>query len=209
MDARKEIVRRGYDAVAAHYAAARRVGDREAAWLKRFRALLPAGAHVLDLGCGNGEPQMAGMLADGLRVTGVDFSHEQVVRARARCPSATIIESDVTAVDFPAGTFQGVLAYDSLFHVPRAEHTALFGRIRHWLVEGGSALLTLAFVPPGREGELHTDHLGAPTFYDAWPLETSIAALQNAGLSVVDRDVLPNGPEVGVEGGHVIVLARA
>jgi SAM-dependent methyltransferase len=47
-------------------------------------AALPAGARVLDAGCGPGLVAEA-FLAAGHRVTGVDLSAEMVARARARC----------------------------------------------------------------------------------------------------------------------------
>jgi SAM-dependent methyltransferase len=209
MDHRKRIVRDGYDAVVQKFAQARHVGSREKNWVERFCGGLPRGARVLDLGCGNGEPNTAGMIAHGFQVTGVDFSHEQVIRARARCPAATIIESDLAEVELPRATFDGVLAYDSIFHLPRGEHAAVFSRIRQWLVDGGLALITFGFVPEGVAGDLHTEHLGAPTFYDAWPLGVTLEALRVAGLATLAQDVQPNPVESGVEGGHVIVLARA
>lgn len=209
MDHRKQVVRQGYDAVAEKYAKARRVGPREKKWIERFCASLPRGARVLDLGCGNGEPNLAAMVARGFSVTGVDFSHEQVVRARARCPTATVIEADLSEVDLQAATFDAVLAYDSIFHAPREEHANVFVRVRRWLVEGGIALLTFGFTPEGGDGgDLHTDHLGAPTFYSAWPFSISMESLRAAGLTVIDHDLEANPPDSEVEGGHVIVLVR-
>jgi cyclopropane fatty-acyl-phospholipid synthase-like methyltransferase len=208
MDRRKQIVRAGYDAVAEKYAKARRMGPREKRWIDRFLSALPSGARILDLGCGNGEPNLVAMVERGFRVTGVDFSHEQVIRARARCPTARVIENDLSEVEFLPATFDAVLAYDSIFHVPREEHAAIFARIRHWLVDGGLALLTLGFIPESASGELHTGHLGAPTFYAAWPLKTSFDLLHNAGLILLDHDVESNPADSGVEGGHVIVLVR-
>ena len=58
----------------------------DAAALARLVAFagLPAGAHVLDAGCGPGLVAEV-FLAAGCRVTGVDLSAEMVARARARC----------------------------------------------------------------------------------------------------------------------------
>lgn len=208
MDRRKQIVRDGYDAVAEKYAKARCVGPREKEWIDRFLYGLPHSARVLDLGCGNGDPNLAAMVARGFRVTGLDFSHEQVIRARARCPTATVIEGDISEVEIQPATFDGVLAYDSIFHVPREEHAAVFTRIGRWLVDGGSALLTFGFTPEDGGGDLLTDHLGALTFYSAWPLRVSLESLRAAGLTALDHDVQANPADSEVEGGHVIVLVR-
>jgi SAM-dependent methyltransferase len=208
MERRKRIVRDAYDAVAEKYARARRVGSREQRWTERFVGLLPAGARVIDLGCGNGEPHLAAMLARGFHVTAVDFSGEQLARARARCPTATIIQADSCEVDLPASAFDAVLAYDSIFHVPREQHAALFARVARWLVEGGVALLTFGYAPDNPGGELYTEHLGAPTFYSASPIGVSLEYLRDAGLFLLDHDVEANPSSSSVEGGHVIALVR-
>lgn len=208
LEHRKQIVRDAYDAVAEKYAGARQVGPREQRWIERFNNLLPAGARIIDLGCGNGEPHLAAMLARGFLVTGVDFSGEQLARARVRCPTATIVQADLCEVDLPSSAFDAVLAYDSIFHVPREQHATLFMRVAHWLVEGGVALLTFGYVPENADGELYTEHLGAPTFYSASPVGVSLKYLRDAGLFLLDHDVEANPSGSSVEGGHVVVLVR-
>ena len=208
MERRKQLVRDAYDSVAEKYARARRMGPREQGWIERFVSLLPAGAGIIDLGCGNGEPHLAAMLARGFLVTAVDFSGEQLARARASCPTATIIQADLCEVDLPSSAFDAVLAYDSIFHVPREQHATLFRRVAGWLVEGGVALLTFGYVPESSGGELYTEHLGAPTFYSASPMEVSLDYLRDAGLFLLDHDIKANPSGSGVEGGHVVVLVR-
>ena len=48
-------------------------GDRlfEAAWLERFRRLLPSHATVLDIGCGTGKPIARYLIEQGFEITGV------------------------------------------------------------------------------------------------------------------------------------------
>jgi len=161
---------------------------------------------VLDLGCGNGEPLLIELIAQGFRVTGVDFSPAQVTRARQCCPDATVIERDMGDVDFDLASFDGVISYDAIWHLPRQEHASIFARMRRWLTDGAPALLTLgadAGVNENTSG-LFTELLGAPTFYDAWPIDVSLELLRTAGFTVVDHHCHP-----GPTDGHLIVLARA
>ncbi len=44
----------------------------ERPWLDRFRALMPAGGSILDIGCGSGEPIAGHFIAAGFRLTGAD-----------------------------------------------------------------------------------------------------------------------------------------
>jgi hypothetical protein len=83
---------------------------------------------------------------------------------------------------------------------------SICARIRSWLIDGAPALLTLAAddaVTPDETG-LFTDLLGAPTFYDAWPVDVSLEMLRAAAFTIVDYHCHP-----GPNRGHLIVLARA
>jgi SAM-dependent methyltransferase len=157
---------------------------------------------VLDLGCGSGVPILAELVGRGHRVVGVDFSGEQLREARVRCPEALLVLADSGDVAFAEGAFSGIVAYDSLWHLPRHEHQRVFNSMRRWLVPGGAALLTVAVA----DGELFTELLGAPMFYDAWPEATSLTMLRAAGFSIVGRDFQPVD---GRSDGHLIVVVKA
>jgi SAM-dependent methyltransferase len=198
-DVHKDIVRRGYDATAARFAAARGAGA-EQPWLRRLIAALAPGAAVLDLGCGNGVPVAKALAEAGLAVTGVDFSTEQARRAVENVPAATIVVADMAEVDFEPGRFDGAIAWDSIFHLPAAEHAALFARVCRWLRPGAPFVLTAG----GGAGELHEEHLGAPTYYASLAPPDTLARLSDAGFDVLEH-VLdePDGH------GHLVIWARA
>lgn len=199
-----KLVRDGYDAIAAAYARERprREHDhpcdwkRERVWLGRFFSSLPSGARVLDLGCGNGEPIMAELVARGALVVGVDLAHEQAKRARRHGP---VLEGDMTEIAFAPRSFDAAIAYDAIWHVAREEHARLFARLRGWLVDGAPALLTLG--ADDGSGARSDDLLGVPMFYGAWPLGEALALVRAAGFAVVDHHLQPPG--------HLIVLLRA
>ncbi len=206
MDHRKAIVRRAYDRVAGSWGQARRatrVRERERTWMERFLASVPPQAAVLDLGCGSGAPILTDLISHRHRVVGVDISSEQLREARLRCPEALLVLADIGEVDFAEGSFAGIIAYDSLWHLPRHEHQRVFEGMRKWLVRGGAVLLTVAV----GDGELFTELMGAPVFYDAWPEATSLAMLQQAGFLIEGRDFQP--VEDRRSEGHLIVLAAS
>jgi SAM-dependent methyltransferase len=194
MDRRKAMVRDAYDAIADTWGQARRTGSRdprEVEWLKRLFALLPDDARVLDLGCGSGAPILAELIHRGYRVTGVDLSREQLIRARTRCAAASLLQGDLAEIEFAPASFDGVIAYDSIWHLPRAEHQRVFAGICRWLVPGGAALFTLG-APDVADGEgLFTELMGAPIFYDAWPRMVSLQMLDAAGLTVLAQHQPP------------------
>lgn len=102
----REIVARGYDAIAERYlqwSPLRPSGPR-LAYMDRACELIPAGARVLELGCGAGVP-MTRALAEARDVIGVDISATQVALARQNVPTATFLQADMTALAFEPASF--------------------------------------------------------------------------------------------------------
>jgi hypothetical protein len=79
----KEVVRAGYDAIAAEYTAARHVESNQLSLLQDLAGRLPSGARVLDAGCGAGM-LVTRWISDRSTATGVDISEEQIRLARQR-----------------------------------------------------------------------------------------------------------------------------
>ena len=85
----KEIVARGYDAIALRYAEwAGQVESPALDWLRELDSRLLDDASVLELGCGRGVPGTR-ELARRHRVTGVDISAVQIELARHHVPEAS------------------------------------------------------------------------------------------------------------------------
>jgi cyclopropane fatty-acyl-phospholipid synthase-like methyltransferase len=100
--------------------------------------------HLLDLGCGAGEPVARFFVDRRWSVTGVDFSERMLELATHYVPEMKILHADITKVNFPASQFNAITASYSLFHVPASEHTALFEKIYCWLHPDGKFLFTYA-----------------------------------------------------------------
>lgn len=100
------------------------------AFLKR----LPAGASVLELGCGSGQDSEA-MLARGFDVTPTDGSAELARQAEKRLgrPVRVLLFEEVEEKE----VYDGVWASACLLHVPRAELAGIIGRINDALKPGG------------------------------------------------------------------------
>lgn len=117
----------------------RRKRFTERAWLDRFLLGVPKGAPVLDLGCGAGEP-IARYLHDAHHpITGVDISAKMIALCRTRFPRERWIAADMRGV-VPEGMFGGIIAWDSLFHLPADDQLALLERLAPRLSPGGALL---------------------------------------------------------------------
>lgn len=153
-DRRAERARQAaaFDAIGARYqevfpARSGQLGCGE--WLL---AQLPAGARVLDVGCGAGEPTARQLADGGLRVTGVDLSAGMLEQARAAAPGASFHRLDVFDLGTVraeqvwgvpelgpdgAGSLDAATAFFSLLMLPRAEISEVLGRVRGLLRPGG------------------------------------------------------------------------
>ena len=131
-----------YDRQAAVYDAQRSRALFEARWLARFAAGLADGARVLDLGCGTGEPIARWFKAEGFSVTGVDFSEPMLEIARNRWPDGDWRRADMR--DFDLGeTFDGIIAWNSFFHLTADAQRTCIARMAAHLEAGGVLMLTV------------------------------------------------------------------
>jgi len=121
------------DRIIAHYerhasdwdADRRRFGWNDKVWHDRFTALLRRGARVLDLGCGGGAPVASNLVTQGMRVTGVDSSPSLIALCRERLPDAEWIVADMRGLKLE-DRFDGILAWDSFFHLKPDDQRAMF-----------------------------------------------------------------------------------
>lgn len=179
----KAVVERGYDVIAERYAAWS-LGIQDEARERHIDLLLarvPAGAPLLELGCGGGGPTTQ-RLARHCALTGVDISARQIALARRNVPAATFMHGDMTALDFPPASFAAVAAFYTLTHVPRDEQGALLARIARWLRPGGLFVATLG--ASSTPGAIEDDWLGAPMYFSHFDSATNQRLVEAAGLRI-------------------------
>jgi SAM-dependent methyltransferase len=178
----KRIIQEGYDRLDRGFAtwvAANPPGVRE--WFQdEVLQRLPAGADVLELGCGPGTAAAA--LADGRSYTGVDISNGQLAIARERLPGGAFVQGDFTTISFPAAAFDAVVSFYVFNHVPRAEQAPTFARVFSWLRPGGRFMLSLG--AGQSEDEVQEDWLGVPMFFASFEPDVNERSLLAAGFEL-------------------------
>ena len=103
--------------------------------LETFLAALPAGARILELGCGNGMDAQY-MLAQGFDVDATDGTPELVAEAHKRVGErARMMRFDALVAE---AAYDGIWACASLLHVPASDLTEILGCIRTALRPGGA-----------------------------------------------------------------------
>ena len=150
-----------YERNAESYDARRSRALFEARWLRRFAGAMPEGGRVLDLGCGSGRPIAGWLIGEGFRLTGADFSEPMLQLARARWPEGDWRLSDMRTLDLP-DRFDGIIGWDSFFHLTPDEQRTCLPRLARHLKPGGVLMVTVGPI----EGEV-TGVVGEDPVYHA------------------------------------------
>jgi SAM-dependent methyltransferase len=162
------------------------VSPSERTALETFLGHLPAGGHILDLGCGPGRHAGA-MAARGFEVTAWDASEAFVRQARARGVRAERrVFDDLDA----RAEYDAVWASFSLLHAPRVDFPRHVAAIARALRRPG--YLYLGLKTGAGEGR---DALGR--FYAYYSAEELTQHLDAAGFEVIDS---VNGHAEGLAG---------
>lgn len=175
-----------YDSFADTYDANRGLFDMGPVFEDFWQRLHKNDGAALDLGCGAGEPFAKNFIERGWRVTGVDFSARMLQLAGRYVPKMQCIHADMATVSFAPQSFDAVTAVYSLFHLPRAQHPALFANIRTWLRPGGKLLFTYAsrHYTGNDSFDGHLDFMGRPLFYSHDTPQQLRHTLADAGLQI-------------------------
>jgi predicted TPR repeat methyltransferase len=154
------MINTSYDEIAFRWTAERNRSEVSRLIVALAEELLPNG-RILDLGCGSGIPIAIYLQKYGWSITGVDISARMIELARENLGDrATLIQADITEFD-STEEFHGIVAWDSLFHVPMTQQRATLEKIMRLLAKGGWFLFTHA----GTEGEFECDMLGKRLYY--------------------------------------------
>lgn len=180
----RDVVREGYDEIAADYAAERDGEGREREIAADLADSLPDGSRVLDAGCGAGRPATE-ELAPAHDVVGLDISREQLRLARERLPGVALARGDLAGLPFAADSFDAVVSYHAIIHVPKEEHADVLGEFHRVLRSGGRLVVTMGTAPfeDGNEDWLDT---GTEMAWSMHGPERNRELVREAGFAVTD-----------------------
>lgn len=180
----RKIVKEGYEK--GDYAGFFRTNDEpnlmEKQFLDRLVNMIPKNAKVLDFGCGIGIPFDRYLFEKGFEVTGIDIASNHIAKARKNVPEATFIEGDFSRQDFGSERFSAIVAFYSIFHVPREEQQSLFDKMYNLLEDDGLILVTLG--TSGGEG-IDEDWCGAPIAWSNCTTDEYRIMITQAGFEIV------------------------
>jgi len=193
----KRSLREIYDSFARTYDQNRGLFDMGEVLSQFYNFLEIKQGELLDLGCGAGEPFARFFVDHGWKVTGVDFSAKMLTMAAKYVPEMKTLCRDMREIDFPAKSFDAITAIYSMFHVPCADHLALFEKMHRWLNPQGRALFTYATKEYTGSDEFdgYKEFLGEELYYSHKTPQDLYKDLINAGFKIVSADYRAIGGE--------------
>ena len=182
--------------------------DRVLAYVDMVLADLSPDARVLDLGCGTGNPIAKYVVERGFRVVGVDHSIKMLEIAKRAVPEAELVQGDIVTVEF-ANTFAGIIAWDSVFHVERKYHGAIYRKLANVLEPGGKLLLSVGGSDAITDSNdscaegFTSDMYGHTFFYSGYDPAVARQMLEAEGFEINVWEV-----DDPTSRGHIAVVAR-
>lgn len=115
---------------------------------------------ILDIGCGTGLPIAKYFSDRNFSIIGIDISDKMLQTAK----SNNIKNTQFFLKDFfdfkSSETFDGIIAWDSLFHFPKQQQKEIYGKVYNLLAPGGYFLFT-----HGKEEDEHIGEMFGEQFY--------------------------------------------
>jgi 2-polyprenyl-3-methyl-5-hydroxy-6-metoxy-1,4-benzoquinol methylase len=145
--------------------------------------VLPAGAKVIDYGCGDGRVAIP-LRALGYDVTAVDSSQAMLDRLTARDPDMpTLLARGSDLAEVYGKKADAIVSLAVLIHYSYTDALDLIAQMRA-TVDGRNGLLVLDWPVSDTPSEAH-DWIGVTT----WSPEAQVEACQRIGLKPVDSDL--------------------
>ena len=170
----------------------------EKVWLDRFLQLLPTSAQVLDLGCGSGRTIAAYLMSQGCQLTGVDSSPVMIEMAQQQFADHIWVLADMRTFETQQ-KFQGILAWDSFFHLTPSDQRKMFAQFARY-AETGTVLM---FTSGPESGEAIGDMFGDALYHASLSGHEYRSLLKQYGFDVLQ--VVLEDPECA---GHTVWLAQ-
>ncbi|MBI3550711.1 MAG: class I SAM-dependent methyltransferase [Elusimicrobia bacterium] len=158
--------------------------EQEEGYLSLLLSPLAPASTVLDLGCGTGRPIAERIVALGHEILGIDASRGMLKLAERRLPGQRFIMDRIEQVQFDE-SFDAIVCWDALFHIPRRSHAGIIRKIYGWLRPGGRFMASSGgLVDESKDG--FTDMMfGQEFFYDSLTPEQMVETVKGAGFKIL------------------------
>lgn len=98
---------------------------------------------ICDMGCGPSGHIGRYLFDKGLNVFGIDISDKCISIAREENPEMNFEQGDITCLDLPNGSLDGIISFYSIIHTPKAYQKNHFKEFNRTLRTGGKIIIVV------------------------------------------------------------------
>ena len=156
--------------------------------IPEFVRLCPTNGFVLDIGCGPGRDAVL-LREAGLRLMCIDAATSMVEFVKLKGFEA--VEADLLQLPFHDATFDGVWAYTSLLHVPKADFPIALNEALRVLKPSG--VIALGLIEGTFEGYRTSKAILQERYFTEYTMDEVVSALETQGCEVVFQEYMQPG----------------
>ena len=146
----------------------------------KFIELVKQNGIVLDVGCGSGIPIAKFLQEKGFTITGIDISEKMIKLAKQQGRNIAFSVHDIN--DYTSEIlFDGIVAWDSLFHLRPELQTKAYDKIYSLLSPGGYFL----FTNYNMDGEIVGEMYGESFYYGGIEASPLKKILKEIGFQII------------------------
>ncbi|BCY07954.1 class I SAM-dependent methyltransferase [Actinoplanes sp. L3-i22] len=194
-----------FDQLAEKYQGEHSHNPFQAALIEEISTTLPAGASVLDLGCGTGVPTAKVLTESDHRVVGVDIAEGMLRLAREQVPAAEFVHANFAELPADFGQFEAVTAFFSLLMLSKADIERTFDKVVGWLKPGGYFALGMVNFDAD---SIPIEFMGVPVTVSGYLEPDLKAVLEAHGFTVVSIETVFFTPTDGPQESQIFALAQ-
>lgn len=172
----------------------------------KFISSLLTDANVLDIGCGPGNWTKY-LMDKGFDVEGIDLSTEMIRIAKEKVPQGKFKLMDMRKLDYPDETFDGIMSFYSLIHIPSEQIISVLRELFRVLKSSGVLMLV---VQEGEADRVVKEPMSPEdkTFINFFTIERLTKFLEETGFKVFHQEKVPYKDEEFQSENILFILAR-
>ncbi|MEA4822258.1 MAG: class I SAM-dependent methyltransferase [Erysipelotrichales bacterium] len=193
-----EKIAEGYNKIADEYEKSR--SNIGLYYSGKFNDLLPQKScrSILDIGCGTGIPLTKSLVSPINDITGLDISFKMLDKAKVNVPNARFILGNILDARIER-KFDGIFAWDSLFHIPLNNQEEVIIKVINWLNIGGIFLFTAG----GENSELISKMFNEEFYYSSLSSKEYEKIIISNGCELVLNEIDDNSSRK-----HRVIICR-
>lgn len=153
-------------------------------YLDLVETKITAGANILDLGCGTGEPIARFFIEKKYNLIGIDGAEKMIAICKKKFPNNIWLVEDMSNIAL-AERFEAIIMWDSLFHLGFVKQREMFQLIQSYAKKGTVLLFNTGI----KKEEVISNWAGQEFYHASLDIAEYKALLAKYGFVILQNDI--------------------